>query len=48
LPAPSRQRPRKSRASKVMCSIRKRRFVMLEAVLMGKLRFVKRLFRLAP
>jgi hypothetical protein len=24
------------------------RFLMLEAVLMGKLRFVKRLFRLAP
>lgn len=33
---------------KVMCPIRKRRRLMLEAVLMGKLRFVKRLFRLAP
>ena len=31
-----------------MCPIRKRQFLMLEAVLMGKLRFVKRLFRLAP
>jgi hypothetical protein len=30
-----------------MCQIRKR-LLMLEAVLMGKLRFVKRLFRLAP